>query len=60
MAVPFLELHVSNIHAREEWRHHSYFSDKAKAIIVGFLYFSFDWNPKMEGGIGQYMRLMSI
>ncbi|KAH8656913.1 3-dehydroquinate dehydratase QutE [Ilyonectria robusta] len=33
--IPFIELHVSNIHAREEWRHHSYFSDKAKAIIVG-------------------------
>ncbi|PVH70020.1 catabolic 3-dehydroquinase 1 [Cadophora sp. DSE1049] len=35
IAVPFIELHVANIHAREEWRHHSYFSDKAKAIIVG-------------------------
>ncbi|TPX10311.1 uncharacterized protein E0L32_008716 [Thyridium curvatum] len=33
--IPFIELHVANIHAREEWRHHSYFSDKAKAIIVG-------------------------
>lgn len=33
-AIPFVELHVANIHAREEWRHHSYFSDKAKAIIV--------------------------
>ncbi|KEF51290.1 dehydroquinase class II [Exophiala aquamarina CBS 119918] len=35
VSVPFIELHVSNIHAREEWRHHSYFSDKAKAIIAG-------------------------
>lgn len=34
VSVPFIELHVANIHAREEWRHHSYFSDKAKAIIV--------------------------
>lgn len=34
VSVPFIELHVANIHAREDWRHHSYFSDKAKAIIV--------------------------
>ncbi|KAF2483961.1 catabolic 3-dehydroquinase 1 [Neohortaea acidophila] len=33
--IPFVELHVSNVHSREPWRHHSYFSDKAKAIIVG-------------------------
>ena len=34
VTIPFIELHVANIHSREEWRHHSYFSDKAKAIIV--------------------------
>jgi 3-dehydroquinate dehydratase-2 len=33
--IPFIELHVSNVHAREPWRHHSYFSDKAVAVIVG-------------------------
>ncbi|PGH23354.1 catabolic 3-dehydroquinase 1 [Polytolypa hystricis UAMH7299] len=33
--IPFVELHVSNVHAREPFRHHSYLSDKAKAIIVG-------------------------
>lgn len=33
--VPFIELHVSNVHAREPWRRHSYFSDKAAAVIVG-------------------------
>src|SRR4051794_6851107 len=29
--IPFVELHVSNVHAREPWRHHSYFQDKATA-----------------------------
>ncbi|KAJ5378873.1 catabolic 3-dehydroquinase [Penicillium cosmopolitanum] len=35
VGIPFIELHVSNVHAREPWRHHSYFSDKAAGIIVG-------------------------
>ncbi|KAK3904578.1 Dehydroquinase [Staphylotrichum tortipilum] len=33
--VPFVELHVSNVHAREPWRKHSYFTDKAVAMICG-------------------------
>jgi 3-dehydroquinate dehydratase II len=33
--IPFIELHVSNVHAREPWRNHSYFSDKAVAVICG-------------------------
>ncbi|KAL1983809.1 hypothetical protein VTN96DRAFT_9895 [Rasamsonia emersonii] len=33
--IPFVELHISNIHAREQFRHHSYFSDKAAAVIMG-------------------------
>ena len=33
--IPFIEIHVSNVHAREPWRHHSYFSDKAAAVICG-------------------------
>ncbi|KAK7025325.1 Catabolic 3-dehydroquinase 1 [Paramarasmius palmivorus] len=36
VGVPFVEVHVSNVHAREPFRHHSYLSDKAVAIIVGF------------------------
>lgn len=32
---PFVEVHLSNIHSREPFRHHSYFSDKAKAVICG-------------------------
>ena len=32
--IPFVEVHVSNIHAREPWRNHSYLSDKAAAVSV--------------------------
>ena len=35
-AIPFFEIHISNVHAREEFRHHSYLSDKAIGVIVGF------------------------
>ena len=33
--IPFIEIHLSNTHAREEFRHHSYFSDIALAVIAG-------------------------
>ena len=32
---PFIEVHLSNVHAREPFRHHSYFSDKAQGVICG-------------------------
>jgi len=35
MRVPFIELHLSNVHAREEFRKHSYFSDIAIGVISG-------------------------
>jgi 3-dehydroquinate dehydratase II len=31
-----IELHISNVHAREEFRHHSYISPAARGIMVGF------------------------
>ncbi|CAK7223162.1 hypothetical protein SBRCBS47491_005111 [Sporothrix bragantina] len=33
--IPFVELHVTNVHGREPFRHHSYFQDKATAVICG-------------------------
>ncbi|BEI92422.1 uncharacterized protein CcaverHIS019_0500500 [Cutaneotrichosporon cavernicola] len=36
VSIPFIEVHLTNIHAREEFRHKSYLSDKAAGIIVGF------------------------
>jgi len=35
-SLPLIELHISNVHKREEFRHHSYISPVARGIIVGF------------------------
>jgi 3-dehydroquinate dehydratase-2 len=34
--VTLIELHISNVHAREAFRHHSYISPAAKAVMAGF------------------------
>ena len=33
--IPFIEVHISNLYARESFRHHSYLSDIAKGVICG-------------------------
>jgi len=35
VSIPFVEVHLSNIHRREPFRHHSYFSDLAVGVIAG-------------------------
>lgn len=36
VGIPYIEVHLSNVYSREPFRHHSYFSDRAKAVICGF------------------------
>ena len=35
VAIPFIEIHLSNVHAREPFRRHSYFSDVARGVVAG-------------------------
>ena len=35
VSIPFIEVHLSNVHKREPFRHHSYFSDIAVGVICG-------------------------
>lgn len=51
---PFVEVHISNIHAREPWRSHSYFSDKATGVIMGLGTFGYAaalefWAQRWDG-----------
>lgn len=47
VGIPFIEVHLSNVHAREPFRHHSYFSDIAQGVILGL------------GGIGYELALIA-
>ncbi|KAJ9608140.1 hypothetical protein H2200_007128 [Cladophialophora chaetospira] len=51
---PFVEVHISNIHSREPWRNHSYFSDKAVGVIMGLGVFGYRaalefWASRWDG-----------
>ncbi|CAK7200424.1 hypothetical protein SEUCBS139899_003119 [Sporothrix eucalyptigena] len=54
VAIPYIEIHITNRYQREKWRHQSHFSDKAEAVITGLGVFgyvaSLDWWAwKLEG-----------
>ena len=36
VAIPFIEVHISNVHKREPFRHHSYLADRAVGVVSGF------------------------
>lgn len=40
--IPFIEIHISNVYARESFRHHSYLSDVAAGILVGHGLFGYE------------------
>ena len=47
VGIPFIEVHLSNVHQREAFRHHSYFSDIAQGVILGL------------GGVGYELALQA-
>ncbi|MFT2109676.1 type II 3-dehydroquinate dehydratase [Marinomonas sp. 2405UD68-3] len=55
--IPFIEVHLSNIHAREPFRHHSYFSDVAKAVICGMGVLGYEY--ALDFAIQEYEKLVT-
>lgn len=43
VSIPFIEVHLTNVHAREAFRHHSYLSDIAAGVICGFGADGYQW-----------------
>ena len=53
VAIPFVEIHLSNIYSREEFRHKSFLSDKALGLVCGFGPISYQLALK---GIASYLK----
>ena len=51
--IPFIEIHLSNTFAREEFRHHSYFSDIASSCLFGFGAYGYELAVQAAG---QYVK----
>lgn len=53
VAIPFVEVHLSNVHRREHFRHHSYFSEIAEGVVCGLGWrgyaLALDYFVKKEG-----------
>jgi len=55
--IPFIEIHISNIHAREEFRHFSYLSEIAQGVICGLG--TLGYNLALQAAIASIQRLKS-
>lgn len=42
VSIPFVEVHLSNVHKREPFRHHSYLADSAQGVIAGLGSFGYE------------------
>ena len=54
VSIPFIEVHLSNVHKREPFRHHSYFSDVAVGVICGLC--ASGYRLALEAAIEQLQR----
>lgn len=52
--IPFIEIHLSNVHARESFRRHSYFSDLAVGVICGLG--GFGYQAAFDAALAQLKR----
>ena len=57
VAVPFIEIHISNVHAREAFRQHSYLSDIAVGVICGLGVQGYEL--ALQGAIAQLSKQLS-